>query len=174
MSFLRFVLFVAIAAALVLPAEAVPPPADTVQVAAAFRVTRPGSEWTWIKDASDPRAVTLSQARLGLEVVVRLVGNSASLSSDRVARILRHRLMEASNAPGHQFTTIHKGRLAGLAAARFNVEQPTRNGMHRTVYWLAAHGKSVVMVAVMGGGAAQRAHEAEIERILHSIALLGK
>lgn len=142
--------------------------AESMTFPGAFTVTRPGAAWVFEK--AQDGSIGLEQPDVGIGVVLRWVANPAGLPSDRLARQLRHRMMESPAWMGRHFSTMKTAKLGPEPAACFTVEMSSKAGaVHRTSYTVAAHGKGALIVAVMGGAVQLEKHAADIARLLEGI-----
>lgn len=152
-----FLAVLVVVPALAAPGAAIPP----------FTVTLPGPAWTVNPDAQGMIEVELKDE--GIDVIIRSVPNPGGLNAERLARQLRHRIMDSPAAVGHQFSTIRTCKVGGQPASRFTMEQAVGKGTHRSVYSVMSYGKEALVVAVLGGAFNLDQHAKEIDQLLASV-----
>lgn len=137
------------------------------------RVSRPGLNWAFETDPSDPAAVNIVDKADGLQVVLRWVANQSGLESKRAAVFLMSRLMREENSTGRNFSFPRTRQLAGEPASTFTVEHAVDHSLtHRTQYVVVSHGKNCLIVALSGGAGWMDKHQKELDVVLNSIRFL--
>lgn len=134
---------------------------------------RPSRAWTFEVDKTDPRAVSLSDKRMGIQIVVRWADNRSRLPSRRAAAVIESKLMGGDSSTGRRFSIPHRCTLGGEAASAFTVENVVAERfLHRTEYVVAARDEHVLVVAVSAGDESFDKRRKEIDAFLASITFL--